>query len=156
MEYCYSGTESLWYGSLNHHVCRKGKCAADRHSRLTGVNPSRKQRCCSQSCLGPQAQRDTSDQDNVQNLGYWLTIRHRCICIWSWTEMLIFSSHLRAKTVWIPLRTSTEICRLGEVHNLCPLKCRLSVGKPFPRRPRKVKWFGITNNSSQNFADTST
>ena len=44
MEYCYSGTESLWYGSWNRHVCRKGKFAADRHSRSTGVNPSRKQR----------------------------------------------------------------------------------------------------------------
>ena len=39
MEYCYSGTESLWYGSWNRHVCRKGKCAADRYSRSTGVNP---------------------------------------------------------------------------------------------------------------------
>ena len=81
VEYCYSGTESLWYGSWNRHVCRKGKCAADRHSRSTGVNPSRKQRCCSPSCLWSQAQRDTSDQDNSQNLGYWLTIRHRYICI---------------------------------------------------------------------------
>ena len=61
MEYCYSGTESLWYGSWNRHVCRKGKCAADRHSRSTGVSPSRKQRCCSPSCLWSQAQRDTFD-----------------------------------------------------------------------------------------------
>ena len=66
MEYCYSGTESLWYGSWNHHVCRKGKCAADRHSRSMGVNPSRKQRCCSPSCLWSQAQRDTFDPDNSQ------------------------------------------------------------------------------------------
>ena len=112
MEYCYSGTERLWYGSWNRHVCRKGKFAADRHSRSTGVNPSRKQRCCSPSCLWSQAQRDTSDPDNYQNLGYWLTIRHRCICMWSWTEMLIFSLQLKAKTVWIPLRMSTEICRI--------------------------------------------
>ena len=117
-EYCCSGTESLWYGSWNRHVCRKGKFAADRHSRSTGINPSRKQRCCSPSCLLPQAQRDTSDPDNSQDLGYWLTIRHQCICMWSWTEMLIFSFQLRAKTVWIPLRMSTEICRLGEGHNL--------------------------------------
>ena len=112
MQYCYSGTESLWYESWNRHVCRKGKCAADRHSRSTGVNPSRKQRYCFPSCLWSQAQRDTSDQDNSQNLGYWLTIRHRCICMWSWTEMLNFSFQLRAKTVWIPLRMSTETCRL--------------------------------------------
>ena len=90
MEYCYSGTESLWYGSWNRHVCRKGKCAADRHSRSTGVNPSRKQRCCSPSCLWSQAQRDTFDQDHSHSPGYWLTIRHRCICMWSWTEMLFF------------------------------------------------------------------
>ena len=44
MEYCYSGTENLWYGSWNRHVCRKGKCAADRHPRSTGINPSWKQR----------------------------------------------------------------------------------------------------------------
>ena len=137
MEYCYSGTESLWYGSWNRHVCRKGKCAADLTSRSTGVNPSRKQRCCSPSCLWSQAQGDTSDPDNSPNLGYWLTIRHRCICMWSWTEMLFFSSQLRTKTVWIPLRMSTEICRLGEGHNLYPSECRLSDGKPFPRRPRK-------------------
>ena len=82
-------------------------------------------------------QRDTSDQDNSQNLGYWFTIRHRCTCMWSWTEMLIFSFQLRAKTVWTPLRMSTEICRPGEGHNLWPSECRLSVGKPFLRRPRK-------------------
>ena len=127
MKYCYSGTESLWYGSWNRHVCRKGKFAADRS---TGVNPSRKQSCCSPSCLWSQAQRGTSDQDNSQNLGYWLTIRNRCICMWSWPEMLIFSFQLRAKIVWIPLPTSTEICRLGEGHNLCPSECRLSVCFP--------------------------
>ena len=99
MEYCYSGTESLWYGRWNRHVCRKGKFAADRHSRSTGVNSSRKQRCCSPSCFLSQAQRDTSDPDNSQNLGYWLTIRHRCICMWSWTETLFFSFQLRAKTM---------------------------------------------------------
>ena len=97
MEYCYSGTESLWYGSWNRHVCRKGKCAADRHSRSTGVNPSRKQRCCSPSWLWSQAQRDTCDPDNSQSLGYWLTIRHRCICMWSWTDMLFFFFPVESK-----------------------------------------------------------
>ena len=90
MECCCSGTESLWYGSWNRHVCRKGKCAADRPFRSTGVNPSRKQRCCSLSCFWSQVQRNTSDADKSQNLGYWLTIRHRCIMMWSWTEMLTF------------------------------------------------------------------
>ena len=147
MEYCYSGTESLWYGSWNRHVCRKGKCAADRPSRSTGVNPSRMQRCCSMSCLSYQAQRNTSDQDNSKNLGYLLTIRHRCICMWSWTEMLTFSFELRAKTVWIPLRMSTEICRLGEGHNLCPLECRLSVGKSLPPPPKTTKIVSTRNSS---------
>ena len=75
------------YGSWNRHVCRKGKFAADRPFRSTGVNPSRKHRCCSLSCIGSQVQRDTSDPDNSQNLGYWLIIRHQCICMWSWTEV---------------------------------------------------------------------
>ena len=44
MEYWYSRTESLWYGSWNRHVYRKGKFAADRHSRSTWVNASREQR----------------------------------------------------------------------------------------------------------------
>ena len=51
--------------------------------------------------------------------------------------MLTASYRPRARTVWIPLRTSIEICRLGEGHSLCPWECRLFVGKPFPRRPRK-------------------
>ena len=114
MEYCYSGMESLWYWSWNRLVCPKGKCTADRHSRSTGVNPSRKQRCCSPSCLWSQAQRDTSDPDNSQSLGYWLTIRHRCICMWSWTEMLIFSFQLRAKTVWIPLEFRIRLDKKGK------------------------------------------
>ena len=32
---------------------------------------------------------------------------------------------------------STEICRLGEGHSLCPRQCRLSVRKLLLRRPRK-------------------
>ena len=57
--------------------------------------------------------------------------------MWSWTEMPTASYRPRSRTVWTPLRTSIEICRLGEGHSLCPWECRLSVGKPFPRRPRK-------------------
>ena len=104
MECCCSRTGSLWYGSWNRHVCRKGKCASDRPFRSTGVNPSRKQKWCSLPCFWSQVQRDTSDPDNSENLGYWLTIRHRCICMWSWTEMLTFSFQFRAKTVWSLLR----------------------------------------------------
>ena len=92
MEYRYSGKGSLWYGSWYHHVCHKGKCTADRPCRSLGVDPSRKQRCCSQSCLLSQAQYDTSNQDNSQSLDYWMTIRHRCIDMWSWTEMQTFFS----------------------------------------------------------------
>ena len=138
----------------------KGNCADDRLSRSTRVNPSRRQTCCSTSCLWSQAQWDTSDPDYSQNLGYWLTIRHRYICMWSWTEMLTFSFQLRAKTVCIPLRMSTEICRLGEGHKLCSLECRLSVGKYFPRRPRKCcrletlacYWFHLQCSSFSNLS----
>ena len=62
MEYCYWRTESLWYRRQNRHVCLKGKCATDHSSRSTGVDQSRKQKCCSQSYLLSQAHRDTSYQ----------------------------------------------------------------------------------------------
>ena len=57
--------------------------------------------------------------------------RRRCIYMWSWTEMLTASYRPRARTVWIPLRTSIEICRLGEGHSLCPWECRLTKLKPY-------------------------
>ena len=44
---CYSGMKSLLYGNWNRHACRKGMCEVDRPYWLTGVNPSRKQKCCS-------------------------------------------------------------------------------------------------------------
>ena len=59
--------------------------------------------------------------------------------------MLTASYRPRARTVWIPLRTSIEICRLGEGHSLCPWECRLSVGKPFPAKTTKML---STRNSS--------
>ena len=130
---CYClGTESLWYGSWNRHVCRKGKCAADRPFRPTGVNPSRKQRCCSLSCFWSQVQRDTSDPDNSQNLGYWMTVRHRCICMWSWTEMLTFFSQLREKTVWSPLRMSTEKISARRGAQFVPIRMPTICWKTFP------------------------
>ena len=61
---------------------------------------------------------------NSQSVGYWWTKRRRCIYMWSWSEMLTASYPPRARTVWIPLRTSIEICRLGEGHSLCPWGCR--------------------------------
>ena len=67
-------------------------------SQSTGVNPSRKQRYCSPSCLWSQAQQDTFDSDNSQSQNYWMAILHRCIYIWSWTEMLTVSFQPRAKT----------------------------------------------------------
>ena len=42
-----------------------------------------------------------------------------------------------SKDLWIPLRISTDICRLEEGHSLYPGEYRLSVGKPFPRWPQK-------------------
>ena len=53
---CCSETESLWYGNWNRPACRKGKCEVDRPYRLTGVNPSRKQKWFSPSCLWSHAQ----------------------------------------------------------------------------------------------------
>ena len=136
MECCCSGTESWWYGSWNRHVCRKGKCAADRPFRSTGVNPSRTQRCCSLSYFWSQVQRDTSDPDNSKNLGYWLTIRLRCICMWSWTEMLTFSFQLRAKTMKSASYEYTKMsARRGA--QFVPIGMPTICWKPFPQRPRK-------------------
>ena len=59
--------------------------------------------------------------------------------------MLTASYRPRARTVWNPLRTSKEICRLGEGHSLCPWECRLSVGKTFPAKTTKML---STRNSS--------
>ena len=74
--------------------------------------------------------------------------RHRFIDMWSWTEMLTVSFQPRAKTVtefrfvWVQ-----KIYRLREGHNWCPLECRLFVGKPFPRRPRK--WCRLETQTCQ-------
>ena len=45
--------------------------------------------------------------------------------------MLTFSFKPRAESVYISLRMSIEICRLREGLHLCPLECRLSIGKHF-------------------------
>ena len=39
MDYCCSGTEYMWYGNWNRHVCHTWECEVDRPSRSTGVNP---------------------------------------------------------------------------------------------------------------------
>ena len=41
MEYCYSGTESFWYGIWNRPFCHKWKCEVDRPSRSTGLDPDK-------------------------------------------------------------------------------------------------------------------
>ena len=51
----------------------------------------------------------------------------------NWDAIFFFP----VESVWIPFLMSKEICRLGEGHKWCPLECRLSVGKHYPRRPRK-------------------
>ena len=136
MEYCYSETESLWYGSWNRHVCRKRKSAADRHSRSTGVDPSRYQRCCSPSCLWSQAQRIHLNKIIIKIWVIdWQHVIDVSVCEVELRCLFFLSSW--EQRLWILLRMSTEICRLGEGHNLCPFECRLSIGKPFPRRPRK-------------------
>ena len=80
---------------------------------------------------------DTSDRDYSRSLGYSWTICHKCIYLWSWTVMLTGSYRSWARTVWILLRMSTEICRLGEGHSLCPRKWRLSIRTYFPRISQK-------------------
>ena len=45
----------------------------------------------------------------------------------------------RDAVAWLPVRMHTEMYRLGYEYNLCPLQCRLAVGRPFPRRPRKCR-----------------
>ena len=137
MECCCSETESLWYGSWNRHVCRKGKCASDHPYRSTRENPSRNQWCCSRLCFLSQVQRDTSDPDNSQNLGYWLIIRHRCICMWSWIEMLTFSFQLREKTEWSLLR------RWGAP--FVPIGMPTICWKTFP--PKTTKMLSTRNSS---------
>ena len=87
---CYSGMENLWYGNWNRHVCHKWKYEVDRPSRLTVVNQTKKQKCCSRSCLWSQVQRDTSGPSNSQTLGCLWTKHHRCIDMWIWTEMQLF------------------------------------------------------------------
>ena len=114
MEYCYSGTESLWYGSWNRHLCHKGNLSAE----LT-VLPNRHEEI------------QVGRRDVVL-----LRVFDRCIYMWSGTGILTVSFQPRAaKTVWIPCHMGTAMCRLEKENNLFPLELRQSVGKPFPRRP---------------------
>ena len=69
--------------------------------------------------------------------GIHLTKKILKIWIIDWQYVIDVSIYPKAKTVWIPLRISIEICRLGVGHNWCPFECRLSVEKHLPRRPRK-------------------
>ena len=67
---CYSGYGKfvIWILNLS-CMSKKRKCEIDRPYRLTGVNPSRKQKGFSPSFLS-QAQGDTSDRVNLRSLGY--------------------------------------------------------------------------------------
>ena len=130
------------YGNWNRHVYRKGKCEVDRPYRLTGtrqiirLNASRKQSVALRRFFDLQLRGIhltdiifkvwVINGQNVVDLVYlYLKLN------WDAGRFLPDES----KTVWIPLRI--EICRLWEGHSLCPLEYQLSVGKPFPRRPRK-------------------
>ena len=46
----------------------EGTCEVDRPSRSTGVNPNKKQMCCSPSCLLSQVQWDTYEQVYYQSM----------------------------------------------------------------------------------------
>ena len=91
--------ENLWYGNWNRHVCHKWKYEVDRPFRSLEVNPGKKHKCCSRSCLWSQVQRDTFGPGNSQTLGCLWTKHHRCIDMWNWTEMPTVSCRLWAKTV---------------------------------------------------------
>ena len=65
----------------SYNLCLKWKYEVDRPSRSTEVNPGKKQKWCSLSCLSSQGQRDTSGPGNSQTLGYlWTNIIEVPIC----------------------------------------------------------------------------
>ena len=67
--------------------------------RSTGVNPGKKQKCCSLSCLWFRVQRYTSGPGNSQTLGCLWTKHHRCTYMWNWTETPIkISGIMKGKT----------------------------------------------------------
>ena len=80
LEYFYRGTENLWSGNWNRHVCHKSKSDVERPSRSTEVNPGKKQKCCSLSCFLSQVQRDRSAPGISQTLGYLWTKHHQYTC----------------------------------------------------------------------------
>ena len=90
-----------------------------------------------QSCLLSQAQRDTSDQDNYQILDYWLTMRYRCIVMWSWTGLLIFFSAERKDWMNSASYEYRNISGRRGVQ-LVPIGMPTFYWKTFPRRPRNV------------------
>ena len=70
--YYFSGTENLWYGNWNRHICHKWNYMyeVDSPYRSTEVNLGMKQKCCFLSCLWSQVQQDTSGPCNSQTLSF--------------------------------------------------------------------------------------
>ena len=87
----YSGNENLWYGIWNRRVCHKWNYEVDRPSRSTKVNPGKKQKWCSLSCLWSHVHWHTSGPGISQTLGCLWTKHHRCTYMWNWNHVLYFS-----------------------------------------------------------------
>ena len=133
MGYCFSETESLWYWNSNCHVCSNKGWEVVCFPRLIGANASRKQKCCSPSCLWLYAQCETYDRYFDQSIGYLWTIRHQCISIWIYMRCYLFLSGRGQRLYEIPLPVNRKICQQGKEHNLFPFKCQLFVGNLNPK-----------------------
>ena len=155
MQYCHSGTESLLHGSWNRHVCRwllidntsfmymYVKLNWDAMSRMSSVSPAcRKRRqnwggfSGGKNCIKRLAQCRCLN-GHVRE-PYEMYVMY--VALGARPSNIFFSSpaHLCAikymTEISFIVTLSTEMCWLGEGHNFCPLECRLSVGKQFPRR----------------------
>ena len=104
MEYCYSGTEMLWYENWTRHVCYM------------------KQKCGPMSCLDFQFW-----PGNSQTLGCLWTKYHRYNCMWKWTELqlvhFLWEQNCKFCFIWVE-----KIGLPIEGRNLFSFEYRLFVG----------------------------
>ena len=106
--FCYPGTENLWYGNWNRHVCHKRKHEVDRPSRSTKVNLGKMQKCCSLSCLWSQVQRDTTRKI----IRYRATVTLRLLQIHQYTDSNEGGSGVTRKRQIIQYRATATLRRL--------------------------------------------
>ena len=76
-------------------VIKSWKYEVDRPSQSTKVNPGKKEKYCSLSCLWSQVQRGSSDQGNSQTLCCLWTKNHQCTFMWNWTGKPTASCHMK-------------------------------------------------------------